>query len=566
MDRYWITTVLLVLSTVQAGTFCRGVAVAADVTQRILGPPPMPPVRRASAPRQQVPTPQRSTEVAPSTKAEPPLPPSHGAQPVLRMAHEAQPRGNLVVQPLPMPLPPAGPVRNDTRPPAARTPVSLHLDDVEVRKALELLSRQGPLNILVSANVTGRITVNLDGLTFDQALNAILRLSNLVAHREDGLVYVYTPQEMAELRKQGQPLLTRVYRLSYIRATDLELMCTPFLTPGVGRMTVTPVSEVGIKSNPDIAGGDALAGGEAVIVQDYGYVLETLDQIIAQLDVQPVQVLIEAVILEVFLENENDLGVNFAILDGAHHALLVVGNAAAMNAGVGFDPAQVLTAGGQVVGNSTAGFAENAHGLKFGFVDKDVTGFVRAISQCGRTNVLACPRLLVLNKQRAELIIGDRIGYKTLTVTETSTVEKVEFLNVGTQLRLRPFVTSDGMVRLEIHPERSTGAVEDGIPRTATSEVTTNVMVPDGSTIVIGGLMEDASEVQQSGIPVLSNMPWIGALFRRRVTKFSKKELIVLLTPRTINASLPPPPQLAPVEMLEQVRSAQREAGAEPST
>ena len=67
-------------------------------------------------------------------------------------------------------------------------------------------------------------------------------------------------------------------------------------------------------------------------------------------------------------------------------------------------------------------------------------------------------------------------------MTQTSTVEKIEFLNVGTQLRLRPFVTSDGMIRIEIHPERSTGDVIDGVPRTRTNEITTNVMVPDGAT------------------------------------------------------------------------------------
>ena len=162
-----------------------------------------------------------------------------------------------------------------------QTPVTLHLDDVEVRKALELLSRQGPLNILVSANVTGRITANLDGLSFDQALNAILKLSNLAAQREGGLVYVFTPEELAAMNKQSQQVVTRVYRLCYLRGSDLEKICTPLLSPTVGRIAITPISETGIKSNTDVAGGDSLAGGEAIIVQDYECVLETIDHIIA---------------------------------------------------------------------------------------------------------------------------------------------------------------------------------------------------------------------------------------------------------------------------------------------
>lgn len=485
---------------------------------------------------------------------DPPLPRSRHPHPVPRFTSAAQPAVRTAPEPLPAPALAAPPLTLAPLLSQDRAPVTLHLDDVDVRKALELLSRQGPLNILVSANVTGTITANLDGISFDQALNAILKLSNLVAQREGGLVYVYTPQEVAALDKQGQRVVTRVYRLCYLRGSDLEKICTPLLTPVVGRISITPISEIGIKSNTDAAGGDSLAGGEAIIVQDYECVLETLDQIIAQLDVQPVQVLIEAVILEVFLQDQCELGVNFAVLDHSHRALAAVGNAAAMNAGVGFDPAQVLTAGGKMVGTASSGFSENAHGLKFGFVDKDITGFVRALSQMGETNVLACPRLLVLNKQRAELIIGDKIGYKTLAVTETSTVEKVEFLNVGTQLRLRPFVAHDGMIRLEIHPERSSGSVDEttGIPRTTTSEVTTNVMVPEGCTIVIGGLMEDHYEVQQTGIPGLCKLPWIGALFRNKIETKSKKELIVLLTPRTCNSAAPPLEPLSPVEMLQQ--------------
>ncbi|MDA1016918.1 MAG: type II and III secretion system protein [Planctomycetota bacterium] len=140
--------------------------------------------------------------------------------------------------------------------------------------------------------------------------------------------------------------------------------------------------------------------------------------------------------------------------------------------------------------------------------------------------------MLVLNKQRAELIIGERIGFKTLTVTQTSTVENVQFLNVGTQLRLRPFVTSDGMVRIEIHPERSTGDVINGVPRTRTNEMTSNVMVPDGATIVLAGLIEEEETLGQDGVPGLSRIPWLGALFRRRTTTSLKKELIVLITPR----------------------------------
>jgi type II secretory pathway component GspD/PulD (secretin) len=274
-----------------------------------------------------------------------------------------------------------------------------------------------------------------------------------------------------------------------------------------------------------------MAGGDVLVVQDHERVLKAADRVVAQLDVQPIQVLIEAIIVSVKLENGLDLGVNWGVVDNAATTLGVFGSGAAINAATGFTPAKVLTAGGAVVGDKYSGFAEDAQGVKFGFVDKNATGFIRALRTFAETKILASPRLLVLNKQRAEIQLGDRLGYKTITQTQTSTTEKVEFL-----------------IRMEIHPERSSGVLENGIPQTSSAQVTTNVMVPDGATIVIGGLMEDEKDVTRSGIPLLCDLPLIGPLFRRTQEDLVRKELIVILTPRIWSQAgarelngLPPP-------------------------
>src|SRR5439155_3694778 len=113
----------------------------------------------------------------------------------------------------------------------------------------------------------------------------------------------------------------------------------------------------------------------------------------------------------------------------------------------------------------------------------------------------------------------------------TSTIQQVQFLNTGTLLRLRPFVSSDGMVRMEIHPERSQGAVVDDLPSATTAELTTNVMVPDGATLVIGGLMEDEDDYQSQGLPGLSRVPALGYLFGFKQKQDLRRELVVMLTP-----------------------------------
>jgi len=438
-----------------------------------------------------------------------------------------------------VPLPQGEPVPffPSTPPPGAKLPgqsppegeqqrISFHVDDAEVRKALEMLSRQANMSILVAPGVSGQVTLDLREKTGEEVLRAIAKLCRLSVHREGDVVYVFNPAEAGQ-----DELPVRVYHLNYVRSSDIKTMIKPLLSSR-GVISSSPDSAVGIKTDATEAGGNAMAGGEILIIQDQENILQAIDRVVAQLDVQPPQVLIEAVIVSVKLEKGMELGVNFALLDGAGKVLGVVGDGSAINAAAGFTPAGVVTTAGKLAGTSTSGFAEAANGLKFGFVGGSTTAFLRALESLGETKVLACPRLLVVNKQRAEIQLGDRLGYKTISQTSTSTTEKVEFMDVGTLLRLRPFISSDGMIRMEIHPERSSGKLDvNGVPQTTSTQVTTNVLVPDGTTIVIAGLMDNEIKTEYEGLPFLSRLPWIGPFFRQTIADRTKKELVVILTP-----------------------------------
>jgi type IV pilus secretin PilQ/predicted competence protein len=414
-------------------------------------------------------------------------------------------------------------------PAVGAAPISLHLDDVEIRKALEIISRQAKMNVLVSPAVSGQVTVDLRDVSVEETLRAVLKSCRLAATREKGILYVCTAAEQRQAN--DQEALVRVYRLKYVKAADLMKMVKPLLTKQ-GVLAASPQSEVGIKADSEKGGGDSLAGGEAMIVQDNQRVLDRIDHIVAELDVEPVQVLIEAVILTVTLENDRTLGMNYGVLDRAQGGILtLVGSGAALNSAAGFNPASVLAAGGMVADGNQSGFADSTQGLKFGFVTNNLSGFITALQTYGDTKILASPRLLVLNKQRADLQLGDRLAYTTITQTQTSTVQQVNFMDVGTQLHLRPFVTSGGIIRMEVHPEQSEGSLVDGLPQTTSAQITTNVMIPDGATIVIGGLMSKTDSIQDQGVPWLCELPWIGVLFRQRVTTHQKSELVVILTP-----------------------------------
>jgi type II secretory pathway component GspD/PulD (secretin) len=368
--------------------------------------------------------------------------------------------------------------------------ITMHTNELDVRTLLELISRRGGTNILISPNVKGNITANFERVTQEQLLRSVLKLANLEEKVEGPIRYVYTKEELdAEHEsKKKERILTKVYKLNYIRADELMNMIKPFLSVDVGqkRIQSTANYNFGISEAPTfgalsgatagagsaggggggaggggvaaqrgiqpLTGGTSMAGSDVLVIQDYESNLKIVDQIVQRLDVQPLQVLIEAVIISVELDKDKELGVNFGVVNDLGQTLGVVGSGAVLNSNVGFTPASVLTAAGKIMASTPpdpTGFASADNGVKFGFVSNNTTGFIRALETMGSTKILASPRVLVLNKQRAEIQLGARLGFRGVTSQNfTSTVQAVQFLNTGTLLRLRPFVSSDGMVRM----------------------------------------------------------------------------------------------------------------------
>lgn len=406
------------------------------------------------------------------------------------------------------------------------------LQDTNLREALELLSKQGGLNIIAAPSVQGKVSASLVDVTVEEALDAILRSTGYQARREGNFVYVGSSQDFAAMEAAGDRISTRLYRPNYVTAKDLQDLITPLLTPApVGKVSVTAPAEQGIAASGDAAGGNNYASSEAVLVQDYERVLLQIDRIVAEMDVQPAQVAIEAMILSVKLDDQFKFGVDFQLLRDKQHLRLGWNNPRLnpLNGSGTVNPAT-----GGIVGE----FAFDTGGLKFAFLDSNLGVFLDALETIGDTNVVATPRLMCLNKQRAEILIGNQLGYVSTTQTSTSTTQSVSFLEVGAQLRLRPFISDDGMIRLEIHPELSTGEVrvEGGftLPNKDVTQVTTNIMVPDGCTLVIGGLMRDQLSTSTSQVPMLGSLPWVGFLFRRKNERIERRELLVLVTPHVV--------------------------------
>lgn len=426
-------------------------------------------------------------------------------------------------------LPPSGPFVRAV--PSASEPdrFTIQVEAAEVTQVLDLLGEMAGWNVVVAPGVTGEVTLNLRDVTLEEALTSVLAPHDLVAERKDSLIFVF-PRAQADARAAAtRVVVTKVYRPSYINVADLQTLATPLLTETIGKIAVTSPSSTGLEDNASQGGGDSLSQRDALVVQDYPEVLEQIDNIVREMDVPPVQIVIEGYILRVQLRDNMRFGVNLALLSDEGRQLVTTGSGAAIGSSTGFPGER------ETLVPPLPQFLQNAAGLRYGFLSGNVTGFIEALESIGETSLVASPSVRVLNKQKAELIIGKRLGYKTQTFNNQQTIENVQFLDVGTKLILRPFAAPDGFVRMEIHPEQSSGSIDiNGLPTVETTEVTSNVMVRDGSTVVIGGLIDEQTEEVVDQIPLLGSIPIVGNAFKTTDERLIRSELIVLITPRIV--------------------------------
>jgi type IV pilus assembly protein PilQ len=416
--------------------------------------------------------------------------------------------------------------------------VEIHVNDASLVEVLRMLSLQSQRNIIASKDVSGKVTANLYGVTVREALDAILH-ANGYAYREKGnFVYVYTAKEIAELDKANRVVNTEVFHLFYTPAANAQNMIKPVLSTDAVVALTTP-SLSGIETGAKDVGGNNHATDDMLVVTDYPENLDKVRKILKEIDKRPQQILIEATILRAALTEDNALGVDFTVLGGVDFGGLT---SAGSNTGEALSGSIVNNGGASNVvsngyGSAGTGFTNQVPqgGLRMGLVTNNIAIFLQALEQVTDTVVLANPKVLALNKQKGEVIVGRKDGYLTTTTTDTSTVQTVDFLDTGTRLIFRPYIGDDGFIRMEIHPEDSSGGLTGAnLPFKITTEVTSNIMVKDGHTIVIGGLFRESSDTARSQVPFLGNIPFAGNLFRNQRDRTTREEVIILLTPHIV--------------------------------
>ena len=323
----------------------------------------------------------------------------------------------------------------------AGDPITLHLDNVDVRRALEMLSRDYGLNILIAPGVTGTVTANLEEVDQTTALLAILKLCNLIAHYDGDMIYVYSP---SELPLEGTTL--RVFPLDYASADDTLESIHGLLSPaGKAYVTVSSSETDNRKSQ------------ETIVVVDESAHLRRIENLISQIDHPPPQVMIEAHILAVELDKTSRHGVNYN---------------------------QLFRILNKDVELNMSGFVDEtlSPAVTARFWGNDVDLLLDCIKATTDAKTLASPRVMVINEQKAKIQIGEQLGYKVVTVTETAAVENVEFLELGVVLEVTPRITRDRRVLMRVRPEVSSGEInpETLLPEEETTELVTDVFLHNG--------------------------------------------------------------------------------------
>ncbi|MBN1807068.1 MAG: hypothetical protein JW837_17600 [Sedimentisphaerales bacterium] len=415
-----------------------------------------------------------------------------------------------------------------------------------VRKALALLGSICQKNIVPSPNVDGLLAFRqLTNVTFDEVMDAILG-DNFKYEQRGNLIRVYTREEYNKIMSDPERMTYKVFTLYYISAAEAMKLITPVLSSAGSIQGSSPAENVvptGDSISAGSGGGDTMALNDTIVIEDYPENIAEAEKMLKQLDVRPKQVLVEATILSANLNEGMELGVDLNLAAGVSltgtsgTSDLVSGDTVSRGTAATTPIGQIAT-GVQGTPLETTGFARvGGNGLRVGVTSGDFVAFITALETQTDTTILANPKILAINKQLGQVYIGTKIGYTSQTTqTQTSTTQQVEFLDTGTKLSFRPYIGDDGYIRMDIHPKDSSGTLKsNNIPDEQSTELATNIMVRDGQTIVIGGLFRDVIVTSRSQIPLLGDLPLIGAFFRKTTDSVQRQEVIVLLTPHIID-------------------------------
>ena len=477
--------------------------------------------------------------------------------------------------------------------------ISLNLRDMNIVDVIKFLSVQGNLNIVTTKNVTGRVTLFLRNVTIGDILNVIVLTNNLAYIKKNNIITIMTeaeyealygerysdnrkvkilklkyalatkvgaalgnlkssigkiimdnttgtlilidiPSKIAEMTvaanrldkgivEKVSPTVVRIFALEYAKAKDIKSKITKMLTQDIGS----------VRSDKRT---------NKVIVRDLPNKIKAISEMVTAFDTPPKEVFIDAKIVEITLNNNFAFGINWNYLFkvagkninllGAFPASGITGSFSKISIGAWRK--------GFYTGEGTTSEKWNPGGLD----PRKVQTILTFLRKVGKVKIVSSPHIAVLNNKEAKIMVGTRQPYATSTVsqsTDTSTTSwTANFVNVGITLDVTPTIYKGSLIKLHIKPEVSTlrdwfeikdssGVAQIRLPEVDTSNAETDVLIHNGRTIIIAGLIRESTNDSTNRTPLMSKLPFVGNLFRSVSKNRETKELAIFITPYIIS-------------------------------
>ena len=452
-------------------------------------------------------------------------------------------------------------------------PVTFDFQNIAVRTVLKLIADESHLNIVASDSVQGDVTLRLDNVPWDQALDIVLQAKGLDKRRSGNVIWVAPQSEIAKYEQdkadarlaieERAEMVTEYIPVNYGNAEDIAKLLT----------------EESKNSSAGGGGGGGGASGQSrgflssrgslsfdrrtntLLVIDIPQRVASIKELVNQLDRPVDQVVIEARIVIATESFARDLGAKFGI-NGASGK---PGDRSSLGFGSNTDISgnNAQERGANVGPGNPRGYSENyQRGLNVNLpVDPaKVPGALAlsilnagylldvelsALQTEGRGEILSNPRVVTSNQKEAVITQGREIGYLTVTGGQSNNVPTVQFKEALLQLKVTPTITNDGRVFLNmmVKKDEQDGQIDTGagvVPTIAKREITTAVLVDDGQTVVIGGVYEFKDQHDVSKIPFLGDIPFLGNLFKKKSRSKQKAELLVFVTPKVLRVAQRP--------------------------
>ena len=417
-------------------------------------------------------------------------------------------------------------------------PISVNLKDVDLRDFFRLIHEISGLNIVVDPSVKGSLTIVLDDVPWDQALDIVLKNNGLDKQLEGNVLRIATKdtlkreadqnRELAKAQAEAADVVTTTRVLSYAKAEDMVGTLKKFLS----------------------SRGDVLADvrSNTLIIRDIPSVLPVLDNLLRQLDRKSQQVEIEARVVAANRSFSRDIGTQFAAAVSAGDGQSILGGASTVGTSpiirsspLPLPPIIVGNGGSNITSGSmplitNLGAATPTSALSYAFSSSNfaLDFIISAAEERGVGKLISKPKVITQNNQKALVKQGTKIPVQTIVNNTVS----VQFVDAVLQLEVTPQITADGTIYMDVtvtndQIDQSIPRVQ-GIPAIDTQEATTKVLISDGGTVVIGGIIVSSQRTTVDQVPLFGSIPVVGNLFKHTSVSSTSQELLFFLTPRIL--------------------------------